>query len=112
MFQPHHALITVILDAKKDRTKGGLVLPDSFGDILVTGTVRAVGTGVMEGGTLNRPPLQAGDRVVVAQQTQRRQNGSSQVVPFPDIDDDGVKCVLVNYADIWGVVMPPKQLPN
>lgn len=112
MFQPLHALITVVLDAKEGKTKGGLILPDNFDDVLVTGTVRAVGTGIMENGVLNVPPIYAGQRVVVAQQTQRRQNGSNQIIPFPEIEDDGVKCVLINYQDIWGTITPPPALAN
>jgi co-chaperonin GroES (HSP10) len=40
VFQPIHAFVTVVLDPKNKKTPGGLVLPDGFGDIFITGVVR------------------------------------------------------------------------
>jgi co-chaperonin GroES (HSP10) len=49
-FKPLHSLVTVVLDLKDLKTSGGLVLPDNFGDIFLTGTVRAAGPGVKASG--------------------------------------------------------------
>jgi co-chaperonin GroES (HSP10) len=104
MFQPLHGLCTVILDDKKKTTKGGIVLPDDYKDVLLIGTIRAVGLGGMtESGVLDRPPLHPGDRVMIAQQTERTPQGA-RVVPFPTISDDGVVCSIINHRDIWGII--------
>ena len=103
MFVPHHNLVTVVLD-KKDKTPGGLILPDIYAEVFITGTVRAVGVGHrLDTGDLDAPSLCKGDRVMIAQHVQQQGN-QRRVQSFPEIEDDGVKCILCDYTDVLGVI--------
>jgi co-chaperonin GroES (HSP10) len=97
MFQPLHSLVTIVMDPKDKKTPGGLVMPDNFHDVFATGVIRAVGTS---------PDIKAkpGDRVMIAQHTQRDQRGNQRVMPFPTILDEGVSCVICDHTEILGVV--------
>ena len=103
MFVPHHNLVTVVLD-KKDKTPGGLILPDIYAEVFITGTVRAVGVGHrLDTGDLDAPSLCKGDRVMIAQHVQ--QQGQRRLVQkYPEIEDDGVACILCDYTDVLGVI--------
>jgi co-chaperonin GroES (HSP10) len=108
MFQPLHSLVTVVLDPKKDRTDGGLVIPEVCEAAFRTGIVRAVGPGpAMDcldtetgGACYAGLPIKPGDRVVIGIQ---KQNGRAANLGGL-IDDDGVEIVLVNISDIWGTI--------
>lgn len=101
MFQPLHNLMTIVADEKKP-TAGGLVMPDNFTDVFLTGIVRAVGHGVLanreEVGTVD-----VGDRVMVIQHRQQGPGGS-RVMPYPKINDDGIECILCNVQEVIGVI--------
>lgn len=103
MFQPIHAFVTVVLDPKNKKTPGGLVLPDGFGDIFITGVVRAVGPGRWDGGKQITPDVKPGDRVMLAQHQQQTQQGS-RVTPYPVVLDDGTPCALCDITDIIGII--------
>ena len=104
MFQPLGGLVTVIPDVKKDKTKGGLALPETFADVMITGTVRNVGLGnKMENGTRDRPPLSPGDKVMVAQQRNPR---TQKAEPYPMFTDVDVVVFICNAADVWGIIEP------
>jgi co-chaperonin GroES (HSP10) len=103
MFQPLGGLVTVIPDVKKDKTKGGLALPENFADVMITGTVRNVGLGnKMESGLRDRPALSPGDKVMVAQS--RDHHGKAQ--PYPMFTDVDVVVFICNAQDIWGIIEP------
>ena len=106
MFKPLHNLVTVVVDQKETMTSGGLVLPDNFQDVFITGAVRAVGPGRWCEGAPHRivPDVEPGDRVLVAQHVQQGPNGARRAMSYPEFDDGGVKCVLVNDSDILGIV--------
>lgn len=55
--------IVVKPDARKDRTAGGILLPDTVKDKPLSGTVVAVGPGKYEGGVLVPVSIEAGSRV-------------------------------------------------
>jgi co-chaperonin GroES (HSP10) len=97
--------VTVVIDKKDKKTAGGLILPDNYGDIFLTGVVRAVGPGVKSSeGYEAIPDMKPGDRVMLAQHSQAGPGGQSRVMPYPEIEDDGVKCVICNCSDILGVI--------
>jgi co-chaperonin GroES (HSP10) len=108
MFKPLHSLVTVILDPKKGRTDGGLVIPDVCEAAFRTGVVRAVGPGPTmdvpseDGGAMYAGlPVKPGDHVVIGVQ----KNQAGRPVNLGGmIDDDGVEVVLVNIQDIWGTI--------
>lgn len=107
MFQPLGNLITVVQDPKKGKTAGGLVLPDNFGEVFITGVVRAVGPGHYDGGLLIRPVPKPGDRVMIAQHTDPR---TGRVLPYPCIVDEGQSCLILNESEILGII--ESVLPN
>jgi co-chaperonin GroES (HSP10) len=115
IFKPLHSLVTVVLDPKKDRTDGGLVIPEVCEAAYRTGVVRAVGTGPLldhpirfdsdDGESMEYEfyaglPVAPGDRVVIGIQ---KQNGRAANLGGL-IDDDGIEIVLVNIQDIWGII--------
>ena len=103
MFQPLGGLVTVIPDLKTNKTKGGLALPESFADVMITGVIRNVGLGNrMENGTRDRPALSPGDKVMVAQSRDHR--GVAQ--PYPTFTDVDVVVFICNAADVWGIIDP------
>jgi co-chaperonin GroES (HSP10) len=110
MFRPLHGLVSVILDPKEKTTKGGIVLPDNFGDIFATGTIQAVGPdalGRQDNGSETDPPsmLTPGMRVIIAQHSHRHpQTGQVIVEPYPVIEDNGVKITVLSHGDIFGIV--------
>jgi len=104
MFQPLRCFCTVVLDPANKKTPGGLVLPDGFADIFITGVIRAVGTGWMnDGGYMVVPQIQPGDRVMIMKHQQHGPNGP-RVMDYPVLTDDGVACILCDYTDIAGIV--------
>jgi co-chaperonin GroES (HSP10) len=106
MFKPLHQFVTVVLD-KKDKTPGGLVLPDGFGEVFVTGVVRAVGTGRMSETTIGLtlvPAIKVGQRVMLAYHQQQGPRGERRVMKYPVLQDEDVACILCDYTDIVGVV--------
>ena len=106
MFQPLHNLVTVVLDPRKATTTGGLILPDTFKDIFITGVVRAVGTGrALENGEKESIPVCPGDRVMIAQHVEQGGGGRRHIVGYPEIVDDGVTCVIVNHTEIIGKIV-------
>jgi co-chaperonin GroES (HSP10) len=105
MFKPLHQLVTVILDPKNDKTKGGLVLPDCAGASHVTGTVRAAGPEAGYKIGEQRFELRPGDRIIIGNQKVK-----GMTVNFGTItDEDGIEVALVNYADIWGTLSKPEE---
>jgi co-chaperonin GroES (HSP10) len=111
MFKPLHSLVTVVLDPKVEKTKGGIDLPETMTASYRTGIVRAVGPGrMLECGICDRPFVTEGDRVVIGTAKGR----SGNIENFGMItDDDGVDVALVNIMDIWGRLEPaPTTLVN
>jgi chaperonin GroES len=105
MFAPLHNLVTVVLDPKKSTTEGGLVLPETFQDVFVTGVIRAVGPGrALENGEKEQLAVFPGDRVMFAQHCEQGPGGRRRMLPYPVLTDEGVECSLLNYTDILGVV--------
>ena len=105
MLKPLHSLVTIVLDKKDKKTSGGLILPDNYGDIFLTGVVRAVGPGVKGSeGYEAIPDLIRGDHVMLAQHSQQGPGGQARVMPYPTIKDDGIECVICNCSDILGVI--------
>ena len=112
---PRHIIdfMVAIIDPKKTETDGGVALPDSLEASFRTGTVRAVGTGVLtETSSLNRPMLHPGDRVMVGTQKDR----AGRVVNFGFFMDDGVEVAVDdvfgrrrNFSRVRVVAAPPRH---
>lgn len=113
MFRPLHGLVTVVLDPKDKMTKGGLALPDNFGDIFITGTIRAVGPrayGFTDDLATGDPDevggyLKPGVRVMIAQHgATNPRTGQQSIQAYPEIEDDGVKCSIMDQTEILGII--------
>jgi chaperonin GroES len=105
LFQPCHNLVTVVPDPKNSKTKGGLHLPDTFAEIFLTGTVRAIGPGrLTDTGYVAHPGLKVGDKVMLAQHSQTTQGGQRRVQEFPTVLDEGVTVLICDVSEILGVV--------
>ena len=103
IFKPNQTLCTVVLDAKKAMTEGGLHLPDTFEDIFITGTIKTVGMGrILDNGQRVTPDFAEGDRVMLAQHAHRDNRGRSVVDAFPSFMDDGVRVSLLDQSEIMG----------
>jgi co-chaperonin GroES (HSP10) len=109
MFQPLRSLITVVLDPKNAKTTGGLILPDNFGDGFRTGTVRAIGLGLLEDAKDDVATVKPGDRVMVAQHQQQVGPHQTRIMEFPVIMDDGVACSIVPEDGIIGIIESVKN---
>jgi co-chaperonin GroES (HSP10) len=96
MFQPLHALLTVVLDKKKTQTDGGVILPDTAEASTRMATVQAVGSEI----ETDHPGLIVpGDRVLVGIQKGR----DGRAMNLGTVEVEGKEVVLVNFTDIWGV---------
>jgi chaperonin GroES len=79
--------------AEQERTKGGLVIPDTAKEKPVEGVVVAVGRGkVLDNGCLQPPDVKAGDRVLFA-----KYGGS-------DVTLDGEEHLVLRADDLLGVI--------
>jgi chaperonin GroES len=78
---------------EEQKTKGGIIIPDTAKEKPVEGEVVAVGNGkVLDDGTLREPTVKAGDRVLFG-----KFSGT-------EVKLDGVEHLIVREDDILGVV--------
>ena len=104
MFQPTRSLCTVVLDPKESKTKGGLHLPDTFADIMLTGTIRNLGPGQLtdEGTWVQEPNIRIGSKVMIAS---HRDPHTGKPLAVPTItDSDGVAVALCDTSEVLGVI--------
>lgn len=65
--RPLHDRIVVARIAEEEKTKGGIIIPDTAKEKPVEGKILAVGKGrILEDGSVRPPDLKVGDRVLFA----------------------------------------------
>jgi chaperonin GroES len=78
---------------EEEKTKGGIIIPDSAKEKPMEGEVIAVGTGkILENGTKQAPEVKKGDRVLFG-----KYSGT-------EVKIDGVEHLIMREDDILGVI--------
>jgi chaperonin GroES len=78
---------------EEEKSKGGIIIPDSAKEKPTEGEVMAVGNGkVQEDGTVRKPDVKVGDRVLFG-----KYQGS-------EVKVDGVDRLIIREEDILGVL--------
>ena len=78
---------------EEEKTKGGIIIPDSAKEKPMEGEVIAVGSGkVLENGTKQAPEVKAGDRILFGKYA------------GTEVKIDGVEHLIMREDDILGVV--------
>jgi chaperonin GroES len=77
---------------EEEKTKGGIIIPDTAKEKPVEGKVVAVGNGKYEDGKLRKPDVKPGDRVLFGKYA-----GS-------EVKIDGEELLILREDDILGVV--------
>ena len=78
---------------EEERTKGGIIIPDSAKEKPMEGEVISVGSGkVLENGTKQKPEVKAGDRVLFGKYA------------GTEVKIDGVEHLIMREDDILGVI--------
>ena len=78
---------------EEEKTKGGIIIPDSAKEKPMEGEVIAVGSGkVLDNGTKQQPEVKAGDRVLFG-----KYSGT-------EVKIDGVEHLIMREDDILGVL--------
>jgi chaperonin GroES len=78
---------------EEEKTKGGIIIPDSAKEKPVEGQVVAVGPGkVLENGTKSVPDVKAGDRVLFGKYAGN------------EVKIDGVEHLIMREDDILGII--------
>jgi chaperonin GroES len=91
--RPLHDRIVVSRIAEEEKTKGGIIIPDTAKEKPVEGKVLAVGNGrTLEDGSRRKPDVKVGDRVLFA-----KYGGS-------EVKIDGEDLLILREDDILGVV--------
>jgi chaperonin GroES len=79
--------------AEEEKTRGGIIIPDSAKERPLEGKVIAVGSGKRtEDGTLVKPDVKAGDRILFGKYI------------GTDIKVDGIEHLIVREDEILGVI--------
>ena len=91
--RPLQDRIVVSRIAEQEKTKGGIIIPDTAKEKPVEGKVLAVGNGrVLEDGSLRKLDVKVGDRVLF-----NKYGGT-------EVKIDGVDLLIMREDDILGVV--------
>jgi chaperonin GroES len=91
--RPLYDRVVVTRIAEEEKTKGGIIIPDTAKEKPVEGKVLAVGKGRrLEDGSLRTPDVKAGDRVLFA-----KYGGT-------EVKVDGETHLILREDDILGVV--------
>jgi chaperonin GroES len=78
---------------EEEKTKGGIIIPDTAKEKPIEGEVIAVGKGkIIEGGKLMKPDVKAGDRVLFSKYA------------GTEIKMDGVEYLIMREDDILGII--------
>ena len=92
-FRPLHDRVVVKRVAEEEKTKGGIIIPDTAKEKPMEGEVVSVGPGARdEKGTLVAPDVKAGDRILFG-----KWSGT-------EIKLDGVEYLIMKESDIMGIV--------
>ena len=92
-FRPLHDRVVVKRVAEEEKTKGGIIIPDTAKEKPMEGEVVAVGPGARdEKGALVAPDVKAGDRILFG-----KWSGT-------EVKLDGKDLLIMKESDILGVV--------
>ena len=92
-FKPLHDRVLVKRVQSDEKTKGGLIIPDSAKEKPAEGEVVAVGEGARkDSGELIAPSVKAGDRVLFG-----KWSGTEVTI-------DGKELLIMNESDILGII--------
>lgn len=91
--RPLHDRVLVKRVAEEERTKGGILIPDSAKEKPMEGEVKAVGNGkILENGTKVNPEVKVGDRVLFG-----KYSGT-------EVKIDGEEHLILREDDILGIL--------
>ena len=92
-FRPLHDRVVVRRIEAEEKTKGGIIIPDSAKEKPVEGEVLAVGNGkVQDDGSVRKPEVKKGDRVLFGKYA------------GTEVKLDGVEHLILREDDILGVL--------
>ena len=92
-FRPLHDRVVVKRVAEEEKTKGGIIIPDTAKEKPMEGEVVAVGPGARdEKGALVAPDVKAGDRILFG-----KWSGT-------EVKIDGEDLLIMKESDIMGVI--------
>ena len=92
-FRPLHDRVVVKRVAEEEKTKGGIIIPDTAQEKPMEGEVIAVGPGARdEKGALIAPDVKAGDRILFG-----KWSGT-------EVKIDGVEYLIMKESDIMGIL--------
>ena len=92
-FRPLHDRVVVKRVAEEEKTKGGIIIPDTAKEKPMEGEVVAVGPGARDDkGALVPPDVKAGDRILFG-----KWSGT-------EIKLDGVEYLIMKESDIMGIL--------
>jgi len=93
MFKPLHDRVLVRRIEQDEKTKGGIIIPDTAKEKPMEGEIIAVGSGhKAEDGTVTPLDVQAGDRVLFG-----KWSGT-------EVTLDGEKLLIMKESDILGII--------
>jgi chaperonin GroES len=90
--RPLHDRVIVKRIEEEERTKGGIIIPDTAKEKPQEGRVIAVGPGKLEDGKVIKPDVKAGDRILFG-----KYSGTEVVF-------DGEEHLIMREDDILGVI--------
>jgi chaperonin GroES len=92
-FKPLHDRVLVKRVQSEEKTKGGLIIPDSAKEKPAEGEVIAVGEGARkDSGELIAPPVKVGDRILFG-----KWSGT-------EVTLDGEELLIMKEGDIMGII--------
>ena len=92
-FRPLHDRVVVKRVAEEEKTKGGIIIPDTAKEKPMEGEVVAVGPGARdEKGALVAPDVKAGDRILFG-----KWSGT-------EVKIDGEDLLIMKESDVMGVI--------
>ena len=98
MFKPLHDRVLVRRIEQDEKTKGGIIIPDTAKEKPMEGEIIAVGSGhKAEDGTVTPLDVKAGDRVLFG-----KWSGTEVTV-------DGEELLIMKESDIMGVIEATKK---
>jgi chaperonin GroES len=98
-FRPLHDRVLVRRVESDERTKGGIIIPDTAKEKPMEGEVIAVGSGTRaENGTLTPLDVKAGDRVLFG-----KWSGT-------EVKIDGEELLIMKESDIMGIIEQTQQV--
>ena len=78
---------------EEEKTKGGIIIPDTAKEKPIEGEIIAVGNGkVQDDGTVRKPDVKKGDRILFG-----KYSGS-------EVTLDGTECLIMREDDILGIL--------